>query len=178
MPFATDETGMLKPIDCSVTIPGVEKPLRPYVMPDISEGKGATYADEPVIGRSFGVKTYGHSDNRNITMNWHVVIMDEDSKKEAIRQLNAFRSCVYPVDGNSGASYAPPPICKIECGEKTRGTKDEKSVCVVLKTYNVSFPIDVAHDPVSLLPYRFDISLNWDVVFPTSKLPGQSMIIT
>ncbi len=177
MPFATDQRGMLKPIDCTITIPGVDKELKPYVLPDISEGKAASYADEPVIGRSFPVKTYGHSENRTINMKWHVIMMDDDSKTEAIRQLNAFRSCVYPVEGGGGSPYAPPPICTIDCGEMTRGTKDSTSVCVVLKSYNVSFPTDVAYDPDSLIPYRFDIDLVWDVVFPTSELPGQDKII-
>lgn len=176
MPLATDQTGVLKPItQCSIEVPGAGK-LNPYVLPEISESKSATYADEPVIGRAFPIKTYGHSDNRTINMKWHVLMINDETKTTAVKHLNAFRSCVYPTSGGQG-TYGPPPICRINCGQISKGGGDGNEVCAVLKSYSVSYPTDVAWDEENFLPYRFDIDLVWDVVFATDKLPGQDKIL-
>jgi hypothetical protein len=176
MPLATDITGKLKPINCTITIPGVAQPLQPFVLPDMSESKSASYADEPVLGRAFPIKTFSHGDNRTIAMKWHVVVMDAASQNEAVRQLNAFRSAAYPLDGTGQAPYFPPPICTIACGIISTTGKDT-SVCAVLKSYSFSLPTDVAWDEDLLLPYKFDIDLNWDVVYAADNLPGQAKII-
>jgi len=176
MPTATDKTCKLKPIDCTITVPGAGD-LQPRILPEVTDSKSATYNDEPIIGRSFPVKTYSHSDNRSIGMKWHIVIVDEETKSEAIRQLKAFQSCVYPIDGQGQTPYEPPSICTIDCGEILSAGSGGATLCVVLKSYSVSYPTDVAWDEDDLIPYKFDIDLQWDVVYATSDLPGSDKII-
>jgi hypothetical protein len=178
MPSATDATGKLQPItQCTVNVPGAGT-LTPRILPEISDSKSATYNDEPIIGRSFPVKTFSHSDNRTISMKWHIVIVDQATLTEAITQLKAFQSCVYPANGTVGQTpYEPPSICTINCGIMTYAGSGSNNLCVVLKSYSVSYPTDVAYDPTNFLPYKFDIDLVWDVVYATSGLPGNSMII-
>ena len=178
MPAATDQTGKLKLIkNCSITVPGVAAPLQPRILPDITDAKSATYNDEPIIGRAFPVKTYAHSDNRTITMKWHIVIIDSDTQTEAITQLNAFRSCVYPGPGTGQTPYAPPAICTISCGVILSPGSGSSSLCVVLKTYNIIYPTDVAWDEDLMMPNKFDIDLTWEVVYASSNLPGNDKII-
>jgi hypothetical protein len=180
MPAATDQTGVMVPIDnCTVTIPGVGT-LKPRILPDITDTKSATYNDEPVIGRSFPIKTYAHSDNRSISMIWHIVIVNAATLTEAIRQLSAFQSCVYPRTTTGQTPYNPPVICTISCGAMLcdySNTATPSALCVVLKNYSVSYPTDVAYDASNMIPLKFDIHLQWEVVYATSKLPGQDMII-
>lgn len=173
---ATDRTGKLQPINCIITVPGVG-PLKPRILPDITDSKSATYNDESVIGRSFPVKTYSHSDNRTITMKWHILIVDNDTKAEALNQLKAFQSCVYPVTDIADTPYAPPSICTIDCGEILTAGRNNGVLCVVLKSYTVSYPTNVAWDETLLMPNMFDIDLTWEVVYATSDLPGKEKII-
>lgn len=180
MPFATDNVGKLDKLKkCSVTIPTGEGNLlvlQPYVLPEMSESKSASYADEAVMGRSFPIKTFSHSENRTINMKWKVIIMDDASLQEAVTALNAFRSCVYPLDGTRSAPYYPPVICTLDCGILT-ATGISAGVCCVLRSYAVAFPTDIAWDEDFLMPYRFDIDLVWDVVYAAEDLPGRDKIL-
>lgn len=177
MPAATDQTGKLQPINCSITVPSVGQ-LKPRILPEITDRKSATYNDENIIGRSFPVKTYAHSDNRVITMKWHIVIVDAATQQEAVQQLHAFQSCVYPGPGQGSSPYTPPAICTIDCGQILSPGSQGGSLCVVLKDYSVSYPTDVAWDETLLMPNKFDIDLTWEVVYASSQLPGSDKIIS
>src|SRR5581483_11981698 len=148
---STDQQGLLVPINCTITIPGVDEPLQPFVLPEISESKSVNYAGEVVLGRSFPIKTFIDGGDRIFNMTWHVVIMDSDSLDEAVRQLNAFRSCAYPLQGSGSAPYAPPPICTIDCGELCRSDNSSTEVCVILRNYSVTYPTVYAWDEDTLL---------------------------
>jgi hypothetical protein len=186
MPIGLATLGtLLKPItNCTVMIPGAPTPLQvPRILPEISDSKAASYSDEPVIGRSFPIKTFGHGENRVINMKWHFAILDLMTKQETISQMRAFMSCVYPRDGAAagGAAtnpYQPPVICTLSCQNLTYGgTIGGNSVCAVLKSYNISYPTEVVWDESTYLPLKFDMDLVWDVVYATSMLPGADKII-
>jgi hypothetical protein len=127
--------------------------------------------------------------------------MEEQDIQDNIRALRLIESAVYPMD-DPRFPYRPPPVCRIECGQllggAEPGTGNRMPVCVILKSYSVQFPTDVPWDngakvqaPASLaaaasnrgyvggatfLPYKFDLTCNWEVVYPSEDLPGQERI--
>ena len=190
---ATDTlTGNLLPMEaCKIYILGQDIYLK--VLPEITDTKSAAWNDEPIMGRAFPMKTYSHSENRSITMVCHFVVIEEQDIEDNIRALRLIESAVYPMD-DPRFPYRPPPICRIECGQLLGGSadgNDRHPVCVILKSYSVQFPTDVPWDngqrgstmnsgaaigSATFLPYKFDLTCNWEVVYPTEDLPGQSRI--
>jgi hypothetical protein len=177
MARATNYNGQLQPINCTVTINGTT--MKPRILPDITDSKSASYNDESVIGRSFPIKTFSHGDNRSISMKWHILIVDTDTLFEAVQQLKAFTSLVYPQAGAGNTPYQPPTIATIDCGQILSAGSGVNfgPLCVVLKSYNITYPTDVAWNEDFMIPYKFDIDLSWDVVYATSELPNSDMII-
>lgn len=177
MPAATRSGGPLVPIkDCYVDIPVGESSRFRFemkVLPEISDSKQANYSDEPIMGRSFPLKTYSHSDNRAIGMTIHMVVSEPSDIQENLDALRAIQSAVYPRHGKGDAPYIPPPICWIRCG---RLLADFEDLCVVLKQYNVKFPTEVAWDEDTFVPFKFDIETSWEVVYKSSELPGAERI--
>jgi hypothetical protein len=168
---ATVKYGDLVPVpECTITIEDEE--IIMFILPDISDSKGASYNDEPIMGRSFPVKTYSYSENRSISIELHFIALKKEHIERNLRWLRLIQSAVYPRDGQGGAPYRPPPVCQIKCG-KLLG---DDGVCVVLKNYSVKFPPDQVWDQETLLPYKFDVSTSWEVVYASSLLPGQEMI--
>jgi len=180
MPKATFSGGNLAPIDqCYLFIPSIGNiPPRRIIfkiLPDITDQKGADYSDESVIGRSSPLKTYSSSQNRTIGMQIHFVISQPEERLINLQHLRAIESCVYPRTGaasGSNAPFVPPPICQIKCGNLL----GDSPLCVVLKSYSVKFPTEVAWDETYFTPFKFDVDTNWDVVYRTSDLPGQARI--
>jgi len=156
--------------DCKLSIEGEE--IQFFIMPDISDSKGASYNDENLMGRSFPVKTYSYSENRTISMEVHFIALKKSHIRRNLDWLRLIQSAAYPRDGSAGAPYLPPPVCHIKCGSLL----GEDGVCVILKNYNVKFPPEQVLDEDTLLPYKFDVSTTWEVVYASSKLPGQEMI--
>jgi hypothetical protein len=52
----------------------------------------------------------------------------------------------------------------------------DDGVCAILRSYSVKFPTDQVLDEQTLLPYKFDVSMSWEVVYASSDLPGQDRI--
>ncbi len=170
---ATTAGGSLQNIEsCHITIPEFGS-IELNVLPDITDGKSASYNDEVIIGRSFPIKTYSHSENRSISMQLHFIVTEESDIQKNLEYLRAIESAVYPRDGK-GAPYSPPPVCNIKCGRLL----GDNAVCVILKSYSVKFPTDVAWDENTYVPYKFDVDTTWEVVYKSSELPGQSRIMT
>jgi hypothetical protein len=169
---ATNSSGVLEEIsDCYIQISKSNTiPMR--IIPDISDGKGATYGDETAIGRSIPIKTFSHGENRTIGWTAHFMVCEEKDIEQNLKYLRSIQSLVYPRDGGS-VPYAPPPVCNIRCG-KLLGETD---VCAVLKSYSVRFPPDVPWDHKTKLPYKFSIDMSWEVVYKTDDLPGQERIL-
>jgi len=188
---ATDTaTGNLYPLNaCKIYIQGEDIRLR--VLPEITDTKSASWNDEPIMGRSFPMKTYSHSENRTITMVCHFVVIEEQDIEDNLRALRLIESAVYPMD-DPRFPYRPPPVCRIECGQLLGGAAngtDRHPLCVILKSYSVQFPTDVPWDngirttsgaggigKATYLPYKFDVTCNWEAVYPSENLPGQERI--
>lgn len=174
------ENGSLKPIeDCWVQIESWR--INMHALPEISDSKGAIFNDETAIGRSTPIKTYAHSEARQISMTIHMYGDTEDRLLENIADLAAIESAVYPKKGFD--PFAPPPICKIKCGgiltPGSGGTNDP--LCVILKNYSIKFATDVAWVNVygsGLVPTKFDVDTTWEVVYASSDLPGQERIFS
>lgn len=189
---------------CQINIPGMQNTITLRILPEITDTKSASYRDEPVIGRSFPIKTYSHSENRTITMKARFVILTRQDATNNMIALRGLQSAVYPRSGavTVGGSiiptlgapplqifvtnpYVPPPICRIQCGNLLTGAKAATGdgwLCVVLRQYTVQYPTDVAwysnnEGNGTYLPYKFDVDLTWDVVYANENLPGQELIM-
>lgn len=176
MPAATIIGGALVPIDdCYIIIPigSEEFEIKFKVLPDISDSKTASYNDEQVIGRASPLKTYAQSDNRTLSVQIHMVVSEAGDIEYNLAAMRAIQSAAYPREGENGAPFVPPPVCRIKCG---RLLSEGRELCVVLKSYSVKFPTEIAWDEDTLLPYKFDIDTSWDVVYKSADLPGQERI--
>src|SRR5688572_18614063 len=102
---ATRKYGDLNPIpDCKITIDGEDIDM--FILPDITDSKGASYNDETIIGRSFPVKTYSHSENRSISMELHFIALQKSglgkpSIEQNLEWLRLIQSATYPREGNN-----------------------------------------------------------------------------
>lgn len=173
MPKSTLPGGPLIEIaDCYVVVPGYGKIIFNN-LPDISDTKSATYSDETVIGRSSPLKTFAQSDNRAISMQIHMIVSQPSDVAFNLVVLRAIQSATYPRVGSSGAPFIPPPICRLKCGKLLA----DEEICVVLKSYSVKFPTEVAWDESTFTPFKFDIDTQWDVVYKSSDLPNQDRIM-
>lgn len=173
MAKATAKGGTLNYLDeCYIKIPGAGD-IYLNNLPDISDSKSAAYNDEPIMGRSFPLKTYSHSENRSISMTIHLFVVKQEDVETNLWYMKALESCVYPRTGDAGVPFKPPPVCRLRCGRLL----GEKEVCAVLKQYTVKFPTEVPWDEKSYLPYKLDIDCSWEVVYRSADLPGQERIM-
>lgn len=145
-------------------------------LPEISDSKTAVYNSEGIIGRSVPMYSYSHSADRVINFQIHFFIVDKDDEFKNLSDLRAIQSAVYPRQGQSGLPYKPPPICKLKCGHLV---STGEWVCVVLQSYSVRFPTEVAWETQesTFCPYRFDVDTSWLVVYSSASLPDQNRII-
>lgn len=171
--FNTGTTTNLMPIDkCYVSIPNYGQ-IVVKALPDISDSKDATYSEENIGGRASPFKVYGYSNTRNISFQFHFYAVTQSDHKTNMANLRALASCVYPRDGGGDFPYKPPPVCQIKCGQLLA----DAPLCVILKSYSVNFPTDVAWDADTYMPFRFDVSTTWEVVYKTVDLPGSERIL-
>lgn len=178
---ATNPNGELKQIDgCELIIPGTgllntTTPGK-FVftsLPDMSDQKGVTYNDEAIPGRSLPVKTFGQGENRTIPISTNLYILQPGDEETNLRIVRAIQSAVYPRESANAQPYYPPPVCKLKCGKLF----SKNYLCVVMKDYNIKFPTDVPWHQSNMCPYRIEISMSFDVVYASSKLPNQEDII-
>lgn len=184
--------------DCYIRIgsgPNSEKILM-WMLPDISDSHDASYGEETGIGRSLPIKTFGSGGNRVISWTATFIANTRDMLELNLRSLRLLQSATYPRD-NSGLElpYAPPTLCFLRCGELLANQVDSngnpilnyylpqnpepgaiQEICTVLKSCSVKFPKDVPWSDFGYIPYKFDVSLTFEVVYPTDNLPGQERI--
>jgi hypothetical protein len=174
MAKATDAAGNLNTIrKCVIKIPKIGQILMDN-LPDISDSKSASYTDEVAIGRSSPFKNYSHSDNRTIAWTCHFIIQQAGDDERFLEYLRMLEACTYPfINDTGGAPYAPPPICQIQCGRLL----GENPLCAILKSYSVKFDTSVPWAENSLMPYKTDVDLQFDVVYNQSELPGADTIM-
>lgn len=179
-PTIEDQNGQNSPIPSSPTLELQDNNIKIILdnLPEISDTKSASYSDETVIGRSSPIKTFSQSDNRSITMALHFIVSKPTDIQENIIKLRAIQSAVYPREGEgSGGNrspFIPPPVCRIKCGRLL----SDRELCVILKSYSVKFPTEIAWAEGSFTPMKFDVDTQWDVVYASSDLPGQERIFT
>jgi hypothetical protein len=174
MPKATTSSGALAPINnCYIDVPGAQT-ITLDNLPDISDSKTVHYNVESIIGRSSPLHTYHYSDSRSINVTLHLFIVSPGDGDTNLQTLRAIQSAAYPRPGSGDAAFVPPVICQIYCGNLLATSP----LCVVLQSYSVKFPTDVAWDADSLCPYHFDIDTTWWVVYNSSDLPDNSRIIS
>lgn len=162
---------------CELNIPGTTKIIINNC-PEISDSKQATYNGENIIGRSSPLHTYSHSADRQINVQFHFFVTKPGDGKKNLGILRAIQSAVYPRPGSGGAPFAPPVICTMKFGDLLALEK----LCVVLQSYSVKFPTDVAwtysSTDKSLCPYRFDVDTQWMTVYTSADLPFNNRIFT
>lgn len=167
---ATEGPLLVEIENCWVEISGRKIVMKS--LPEISDSKSAAYNDEPVIGRSFPLKTFSHSENRSISFTFHFYVIHRDDIPENILNLRAIQSACYPRSGTGGAPFIPPPVCKLKCGAML----GSEPLCVVLRNYSLKIPTDVAWDEQYYCPWKFDVDTTWEVVYKSSELPGHERI--
>jgi len=170
---ATPACSLRRIEDCYIEIPGYQK-IWMDNLPDIGDSKGASYPDTSVIGRSFPMKTYSHSENRAISWSMHLFVQKDADIDANLSKMRMLESLVYPRNTGPGP-YAPPQIVKLKCGKLL---SVGAPLCAVLKSYSVKFPTDVAWDERTLTPYKIDIDLSFEVVYSSNDLPGAERIVT
>lgn len=173
MPKATKPNGDLQRLDKAYLIIPNYGTIYFYNLPELGDSKNASYNTDGIIGRSSPIHTYSHSDTRQISVQFHFFVLTEDDIDYNLNSLRAIQSCVYPRQGEQGAPFKPPVVCRLKVGELLGDT----DLCVVLQQYSVKFPTEVAWDEDTYLPYKFDIDTTWWTVYNSSALPYQSNII-
>lgn len=143
------------------------------ILPDITDAKSAQYSDETGIGRSAPLKVFSHGETRSISWGVHFFAESEEESLKNLEDLRFLESLVYPDAGNNNVLMKPPPVVSIKCGNILA----DDPLCAVLKSYNVKFPTDVMWDYTTYLPMKFDVDLNFDIVYETINLPGSSRIL-
>ena len=165
-----------------------------YTLPDISDSHEASYGEETGIGRSMPVKTFGSGTNRVISWTAVFVANDKDMLIRNLKSLRLLQSATYPRD-YSGVElpYAPPTLCYLRCGDLLANQADSngniivnnyytntprasQELCSVLKSCSVKFPKDVPWSDLGYIPYKFEVSLTFDIVYATDNLTGQERI--
>jgi hypothetical protein len=184
---ATNADGSLRIIEqCKIITPLGTVPLR--ILPDISDSKNAGWASEPIFGRSSPMITFSHSDARTIQTDLHFMITRCQDITDNLTYLRILQSLVYPGASTGNVPFTPPPVSKIICGHLLASQGDggagcSAGVCVVMRSYNIRYPTDVAwdeNDPngdsPTYLPYKFTLSCSWEVVYACKDLPTNRMI--
>jgi hypothetical protein len=175
--------GSLNPIpNCYIEIPTKSGTYTITMnnLPDVSDTKSAIYNNEGIIGRSFPIYTYSHSGDRQINMQIHFFAVERSDVDKNIQDLRAIQSAVYPREGLGKTPYRPPAICKMKCGNLLAGNplqdKSPEDLCVILQSYSVKFPTEVAFDSETITPYRFDVETSWLTAYSAEQLPFANRI--
>jgi len=174
MPKATTGCSLDPISECYIDVPGFGKIVMDN-LPDISDGKSASYTPTTIIGRSTPLTTYSHSDTRNISWGMHLFVKSAVDISGNLEILRVLESCVYPRNTAGPGPYSPPVICRIKCGDLL---SINAPLCAVLKSYSVKFPTDVAWHDALYTPYKIDIDLSFEVVYNSSDLPGADRIVS
>jgi len=176
------DSGKLRCIDncyISATINGTTTKVNMYVLPDIGDGKAASYSDENTMGRSAPLKAFNHSENRNISWDITFITYDEASLLQNLRDMFFLESLVLPMTPSGGVATSPPPVAQLVCGRLLH--PEGKPICAVMKSYSVKFPTSDAvwstegpTCPNSYLPSKFTFNTQWEEINACGDLPTQS----
>lgn len=146
--------------------------IRFKILPEITDGKRTSFIGEPIQGRTSPLKTYSHSEERIVNITMHFILAGEDDAELHLEYLRWIQSAVYPRE-RENFLYLPPPVCEFKCG----ALLGEEPLTIVLQSYNVKYPVNVAWEPVYHIPMKFSIDTTWETVYRSDELPGQERII-
>ncbi len=169
---SSDGSGNLIPISNYYIKVGNEK-IEMRSLPDIPDSKSASYNDEAIAGRPSPMKTYSDSETRTISWTIHFAVVSQNDVFNNTRQLRLFESLVYPRSNAANTPFQPPIICSLKCGSQLA----DAELCAILRRYSLKIPTDVAWDERTLMPYKFDLDLEWEIVYDSGDLPGQDKIM-
>ena len=171
--------GKLNPIpNCYINIPSLNNETIPmYIVPDLSDSKGAVFSEENGIGRSSPFTSFQHSEARQIGWTAHFILTNKNDQDAILKYIRLLEACVYPLTKDTPGPYSPPPIVKLKCGLLLSGNNYQDEIPAILKSYTLKFDTSVPWDTKTLMPYKIDIDLNFVVVYNQSKLPGAEMIL-
>ena len=161
---------------CYIEIPIFATKIIMDVLPDISDGKSASYNDETAMGRSMPFKTFNSSENRSISWTAHFIVSSSADFNRFITYIRTIEACTYPFTSAIGLPFTPPPICKLRCGELL-SSQEDNDVSAVLKSYSVKFDTSVPWDEDTMIPYKIDLDMQFEVVYNQSNLPGAERIV-
>lgn len=176
--LATDrESGDLNAIkDCWIQLPGFggDDRIELNALPEISDAKTVSYADQTIQGRAAPVKTYASSDNRTISFTMHLYVTKEEDVENNLRIIRAIAALTHP---EYNGSYLPPKIARIKCGNLLGSQVG--GVPVVLKSYNVQYDTAVQWYEVggNYMPLHVSIASEWDVIYSWQLLPGHDSVL-
>lgn len=160
--------------DCYVQIGSTK--IYMDILPDISDSKSADYQTESGIARASPFNIYKYSSIRTIGWTCHFIVQnansgdDTKSVDKLIKNIRILQSACYPKTSDG----EPPPICHLKCGDLL---DSGDGVCAVLKSYSLKFDTSVPWDESTLVPYKVDIDLQFDVVYNQESLPTSSIIL-
>lgn len=170
---ATNLDGSLREIEeCWIRV-GDGSEIFMRTLPDISDNKDAVYTDGTGQGRSSPMKSFSHSNPRVISWTVHLIVCKEEDKQYILATMRELQSAVYPTNNEP---YAPPPICTLHCGSLLEYKDGETELCAIMRSCNVKFPTDVVWDDETLIPYKLDIDLQFEVVYDSNNLPYSNNI--
>lgn len=173
MAVATNAKGALQElVKCYISTAWGQ--IRLKVLPEISDSKGANYAAEAIQGRANPLINFSHSEPNNINTELTFIVTECDDIQTNLTYLAWIKSLVFPGDPGSGAPYTPPPISKFVCGRLF----GDRGLCVILKNYSIRYPTDVPWDLETYLPYKVQVSCQWEVVYSCKMLPSSQMVKT
>jgi hypothetical protein len=176
MPRGTNVAGDLAFLDnCQLVTPCGTICFK--ILPDITDAKGANYAQENAPGRSSPLINFAYSEPRNINTEFHFMITTTNDINYNWRAVRIIQSLVYPQPPTSNltAPFIPPPVVKFVCGDLMDGAS---GLCLILRNYTVRWPTDVAWESQTYLPYKFSISCSWEVVYACQDLPDNTCACT
>ena len=167
-------SSLLTPIPkCDIKVGPITVPM--YALPDISDSKSASYADETGIGRSMPFKSYQWSDNRTINWTAHYVATSKSDIKDFLRDVRRLTSACYPQQG-TGTPFRPPPLCTLRCLGLMKLTSAPSEIAAVMKSYSIKYDTSVPWDEETGLPYKFDVDMVFEVVLNQTALPTDNLI--
>lgn len=139
------------------------------ILPEISDSKSVNYANENALGRTSPFSMFANGELRSIGWTCHFIIEKEEDAEENLIYLRMLQSACYP-ENNEGH---PPPMCYLKCG--TLLSADP--LCAVLKSYSVKFDTSVPWHEETMLPYKFSVDLQFDIVYNLNDIPIMSDIL-
>lgn len=150
-------------------------------IPEITDSKSANYTSQTIFGRSSPIRSYSNSEARKLSVSFNVYNTSEGVRRANFFLLRRIEAAVHP--SYQPSQYQPPPVCQFQCGVALSGMiggpeedAEVRPVNVIIQNYSFSFGQDTFYDD-DLLPFVIGVSLDLEVVYSQSTLPGSADVI-